>query len=130
MNAIPLWINELDVLDKTPTKWIRGKDAQVILQPILTPYGQIPVGFEWDGASIPIWLVSQLFISPFHHTVRRASLYHDYLYSIQANRKDADKAFIQYCRQDGANKIQCAAMYAALRIGGWYAYKQSAKEKK
>ena len=63
---------------------------------ITNPYGldfHIPAGYEWDGASAPIFRDPLLF----------ASLPHDYIYDgkIPAlSRKDADRIFMYYAKQD------------------------------
>jgi len=83
----------------------------------------VPAGFTWDGASIPNVFWSVLFVSPFHHTVRRAGLLHDYLYRRRAHRALADAMFLATMKMDGANWAQRTAMYLAVRMFGWIFYK-------
>lgn len=102
--------------------FIDGKNACVLSEPIRILDQEIPKYFIWNGASVPMFLRSVLFVSPFHRTVRRASLYHDHAYTYQHNRKAADRAYYKLCRRDGANLLQSALMYAGLRMFGWVAY--------
>jgi len=83
----------------------------------------IPSGFEWDGASIPSIFWSVLFVTPFHHTVRRAGLLHDWLYHTSENRVLADSLFLILMRIDGANWAQRTIMYLAVRCFGWIFHK-------
>ena len=79
----------------------------------------IPKGFEWDGASIPGIFWSLLFVTPFHHTVRRAGLVHDYLYTQDVYRPLADVVFLKLMKEDGCNWVQRCVMYLAVRCFGW-----------
>ena len=85
----------------------------------------IPKGFKWNGASIPSVFWSVLFVTPFHHTVRRAGLLHDWLYSRGNDRKLADDLFLALMKIDGANWAQRTAMWAAVRCFGGMFYKEN-----
>jgi len=84
----------------------------------------VPKGFQWDGASIPSVFWSFLFVTPFHHTVRRAGLLHDFMYSRHRDRALADALFLALMRDDGANWAQRTIMYLAVRCFGWIFHKE------
>lgn len=111
-------------------QWLEGNDVCKLCEDISVSVGgflyTVPKGFEWDGASIPSIFWSWLFVSPFHHTVRRASLVHDYLYSNNKNRKLADYVFLCLMKEDGCNLFQRQIMYWAVRIfGGLFANRRN-----
>lgn len=107
-------------------QWLNGHDVCRLCEDInirvLGVLYTIPKGFEWNGASIPSIFWSILFVTPFHHTVRRASLVHDYLYTQDVYRPLADVVFLKLMKQDGCNWAQRSVMYLAVRLFGWAFY--------
>lgn len=87
----------------------------------------IPKDFVYSGASIP-WVFWISTGCPFRPRYRAAALVHDYLYSIQADRKLADQIFRQMLLDAGVSKYTAAKMYRAVRMFGWKAYKNSAHQ--
>ena len=83
----------------------------------------IPQGFTFDGASIPSFLSSVLFLHPLHYKVRRAGMLHDYLYK-RGDRAVADAIFRKILKDDGANFIQRNLMFWGVRVFGWISYKK------
>ena len=60
----------------------------------------VPKGFSgYNGNSIPWWLTSILGGSLRRRTIR-ASLIHDYLYSIKADKKTSDKKYLDAMKHD------------------------------
>lgn len=108
-------------------QWIKARNICRLCESVNIRIGgflyTIPRGFEWNGASIPAIFWSILRVTPFHHTVRRASLLHDFLYTRTIDRRLADTLFLILMREDGANIFQRAAMFMAVRLFGWLFYK-------
>lgn len=77
----------------------------------------IPIGFRFDGASIPWWAWSLTKLHPWHERVRRAAKWHDYLYS-KGFKVLADKMFKSLLKEDGCNKYQYMVCYWAVRLFG------------
>jgi len=92
----------------------------------------VPTGFMTDFASIPFifrsWQTGS--VGP----QRIAAYFHDYLYSStdKYSRREADKIFKQVMNYVDDNtwraKFRRNAMWLALRVGGWLAYR-SGQEK-
>ena len=84
---------------------------------------EIARGFVFDGASIPrvFWMTTGC---PFRPRYRAASLVHDYLYSIKANRKLADLIFKQMLLDAGVSKYTAGKMFRAVRLFGKKAWRK------
>jgi len=83
---------------------------------------RIPIGFNWDGASIPKW--AQSFIGKPMGNYALAALLHDWLYSsliLGKNKKgrlEADELFYTVMDQLDISWWRRKAMYRAVRFGG------------
>lgn len=99
----------------------RRSDAATVSAPIIITYRDhsacIPSGFRFDGASIPRICWTILGLHPWHPRVRRAALYHDYMYS-RGHKTIADKGFKSLLKEDGCNTFQYMACYWAVRLFG------------
>lgn len=82
----------------------------------------VPVGFEFDGASVPpvFWpLVSH----PMAPSSLRAACLHDFLYRTQpVPRAMADAAFYAGLREDGCAWLRAWLMWVAVRVFGGFSY--------
>lgn len=100
---------------------MKGCDFAVVDENVFIHYREctamIPAGFRFDGASIPRWAWSILGLHPWHPRVRRAALYHDFMYS-KGYKKTADKGFKSLLKEDGCNQFQYMACYIAVRLFG------------
>lgn len=79
-------------------------------------------GFIYNGASIPgaFWF----FIGePTEQKFALASLIHDYLYMMRADRGLADSAFRELLDDARVNGRRVALMFWAVRVGGWWYYR-------
>jgi len=84
----------------------------------------VPRGFLIDGASIPrtMW---RLIGSPFLPMFQKAATVHDYLYTHhKVSRKKADQIFREILKDNTVSKVKAGVMYAAVRTGGYFAYKK------
>jgi hypothetical protein len=90
----------------------------------------VPVGFMTDFASIPRpfrnW--QQGSVGP----QRIGAYLHDWLYSSQSSlsRKHSDQIFRDAMDLAGARWFPRNAMYYALRVGGWFAWRSNQKKLK
>lgn len=78
----------------------------------------VPEGFETDYASVPRVPVVYLL---FGGTAKRASVVHDWLYSIHAvpiTRREADAVLFRAMRASGKGWLHSACMWAGVRLGG------------
>jgi len=93
----------------------------------------VPLGFQWDGASVPRFLWSLSGIRP-DGLVRAAALVHDYLYRKPKSgnvggsykiftRKEADVLFRDMIREAGGSWWTASKAYWAVRAFGWMAWK-------
>ena len=85
-------------------------------------------GFDFDGASIPqaLWSV---YGNPLSGKFRIAALVHDALYaSAELPREVADAIFLDLMKQHKVGYVKRQTMYYAVRIAGWYSWKQLTKE--
>lgn len=86
----------------------------------------IPAGFLTDLASIPRafhWLI------PVNGRHRAAAILHDYLFVVQTRRRaETDALFLQAMAESGVSWAQRMAMYAAVRAGGWPAWRHNARQ--
>ena len=78
-------------------------------------------GFNWNGASIPgaFWFVIG---EPTEQKFALASLIHDYLYMMRADRALADSTFRELLDWAGVNGRRVALMFWSVRGFGWYFY--------
>jgi hypothetical protein len=83
----------------------------------------IPKDFVFNGASIPriFWVTTGC---PFRPKYKAASLVHDYLYRIKANRKLADLIYRQLLLDSGVGKYNAGKQYRAVRAFGGRAWKK------
>jgi len=94
---------------------VRGKR----LWQVVEPYGPVPAGFTFDGASVPrlFWRI----VTPGDPRVIRAAMLHDFAYRnlrwVQT-RKLADQNFRRMLIGDGVSPAVAHAMYWAVRLGG------------
>ena len=109
-------------------RWTHDDKRARLLRNVWIKGYQIPKGFRWDGASIPVIFISILMLKPFDPRIREASLLHDYMYVYGLGRGLADKYFRQLTQENGLDPVRAWVMWAALRIGGWLPYRRSRKE--
>jgi len=84
----------------------------------------IPCGFVTDGASIPQVLHSILG-HPRNNDMGQAACLHDYLYRYGVvSRKKADQYLCEGMEALGASWAKRKAVYAGLRIGGYFAWRR------
>lgn len=98
---------------------IPNTDRYRLLEQITIRDKTIPIGFEWDGASIPQPFWSILGLTPHHPSVMRASLYHDYEYNRSALDDVADKndrVFMEILIEDGVSRNKAEQMHWAVQI--------------
>lgn len=85
----------------------------------------VPAGFVSDLASIPrsLWIL----ISPWD--IALESLFHDVLYRTQpVKRVVADAALMSMLEERGSPWFVRWAVYSGVRMGGWIAWRDNAKE--
>lgn len=105
---------------------VLGKRKMKLLRDIRFKFNgewiEITEGFEWNGASIPkiFWFVIG---KPTSEKFALASLIHDYLYMMRADRGLADNLFRELLDDAKVNGRRVAAMFWAVRIGGWWFYR-------
>lgn len=109
--------------------WSEGAEKAVITKDVWIRGYRIPRGFLWDGASIPTIFVTPLFLKPFDHRIREASLLHDFMYVEGMGRKNADDVFREICIENGLDRFRARVMWAGLRIGGWVPYRKIRRKK-
>jgi len=81
----------------------------------------VPAGFIFNLASIP-WMFGWFAGKLGKH--QRAACLHDYLYCENiGSRQWADKQFDLAMKQDGVASFRRRGMWAAVRLGGWGAWK-------
>lgn len=88
----------------------------------------VPTGFRTDGASVPrvFWNIFDPYSGDYFH----AAIVHDYLYSRQStlhfdcDRQEADKIFKEAMFNRGVPWPTREAIYRAVRMFGWKAYKK------
>jgi len=84
----------------------------------------VPAGFVTDFASIPRFAQ---FLIPKLGRYNKAAVIHDWLYQVlpkQTTRKGADRCFRDGMRDLGVVKWKYTAMYWAVRLGGWAAWRK------
>jgi hypothetical protein len=83
----------------------------------------LPVGYFYDGASIPriFW---EIIGSPFEPDFWAAALAHDWIYLTHClPRATADEIFRQFLIMAGVSSWRARIMWAAVRTGGYFAWK-------
>lgn len=86
----------------------------------------VPAGFLTDYASVPRL--------PFAYAIlggkgKKAAVVHDWLYKSQSvERAVADSVFREALAASGYGAVVRAMFYAGVRVGGWYAWEQHARE--
>lgn len=123
--------SELIVKSITPTKWQLTGDFFYYFNESDKEKGiLIPRNFITDFASSPRLLWS---LVPPTGRYTKAAVLHDYLYSkdeeleLNISRKQADKIFLNAMQVLGVKKWRAYAMYFAVRIFGFKAYKKNLK---
>lgn len=91
----------------------------------------VPTGFLTDGASVPraVWAI----LPANDPAILYPSYVHDYLYSIHGrlegrtlSRTQCDDVIAELMRAVGAPRWKIAVTRAALRVGGWAAWRKHA----
>lgn len=90
-----------------------------------TPYGTVPAGFKFDGASSPrlTWFIADPATEFFE-----AACIHDFLYRYavlgdnRQGRARADKAFYKTALAYGAGRVRAWLAYTAVKTAGWIHY--------
>lgn len=83
-----------------------------------------PGGFVTDLASIPPFL--RWLFSP-NDATRRPAVTHDWLYCAQlTTRLVADRIFLEALERNGVGYLRRKAMYAGVRVGGWWYWNKRA----
>lgn len=86
----------------------------------------VPEGFITDFASIPriFWTI----IGPPTGEYGKAAIIHDYLYSIQTNKRSyADRIFLEAMKVLKVNWLKRRLMWFAVRSFGWRPWNKHAK---
>lgn len=85
---------------------------------------KIPPNFETDLATIPklMWPI----IAPYHASIVRPSIIHDWMYSniCEFSRKKKDIIFYYMLRNEGVSTFKSYLMYYAVRMFGASRYKE------
>jgi hypothetical protein len=108
-----------------------GKDAYRLVEPFCYKEICVPMGFVFDGASIPrfLWTLSGLTPDGLH---RAAALIHDYLYhhkgkipnsKVEYTRREADSIFRELLTRSCINSLNVRRMYWAVRLFGYFYWK-------
>lgn len=126
----------------TPMRYLWGRKSCVV---------EIPAGTRTDFASIPRLARPLIPVNGAH---RLAAVLHDYLYSCAGKvsiyatvggedgditpteinimrdytRKEADQEFKLAMRLEGVGAVKAAAMYRAVRLGGWVFFNKRRRE--
>ncbi|RMF35879.1 MAG: DUF1353 domain-containing protein [Alphaproteobacteria bacterium] len=80
----------------------------------------VPDGFEFDGASVPLFFT--ILVPRSHSDLLAAAALHDYLYAerhADVPRPRADAIFREALQVLGLNWFWASVMWRAVRIGGW-----------
>jgi hypothetical protein len=126
---------ELAILDgREPTSsewktWVLESEAIWVEKPGSSAI-QVPAKFMTDFASIP-WLF-RWWQTGSVGPQRVAAYFHDWLYSSQSSfsRKHSDQVFREVMKELGSKWLNYNAMYCALRVGGWMAWRSNQKKYK
>jgi hypothetical protein len=108
---------------------VAGVELATSLQ--LRIYGRmftVKRGFISDGMSIP-WLFRPLIGDPFEQPYVYGAIIHDYHYRTQEiDRNLADTIFRSILKKSGVPPWKCSAIYLALRLFGWTAWRSNRKK--
>lgn len=108
-------------------QFIEGEDRMMLLKPfVVKAFGKtytVPMGFTWDGASIPKlgWLVVG---TPFDRHHREPSCFHDWAYCGNVPKVIADLIYAAMLFVKKLKAWKCAAEYLAVAIFGASHYKK------
>lgn len=82
---------------------------------------EVPRGYLCDGASVPLWAQAPLALGGASRlSLVRAGVMHDYLYATRLYpRRQADRYFREYARQEGVGLIGAWSSWAIVRLFGW-----------
>lgn len=108
-------------------EYINGENKMMLLKPftfkLLGKEYTIPMGFVWDGASIP--KPGYIIVgTPFDKYHRRPSLMHDWAYNGNLKKFVADIAYGIGLFVEGLKKALCVIEYAAVAVFGGSHYKK------
>lgn len=103
--------------------WVTQSDYLIDV-PVIDAKMIIPLGFQFDLASVPRW--AWWLIAPFELSII-APLVHDYLYGMElkkiggnpVTRKDADDAFLALMLIEGIPKWKANLAHRAVRLASW-----------
>lgn len=89
----------------------------------------VPKGFETDLASIP--KIAWPIIAPFHSSLIRSAIIHDWLYKSNCffTRKQSDVIFYHLLINDDVSHVKAGLIYFAVRWFGWNYYNANYCEK-
>ena len=111
---------ELEIIDSDLFILLKDKSVESLGYKIT-----VKKGFDFDAASIPKWLWS-IYGSPLNGNYVVASLIHDGLYASQKlSRELSDKIFLDLMKQHEVGYIKRQTMYYAVRMAGWYSWKEA-----
>lgn len=85
----------------------------------------VPVGFSYDGASVPRFFWRVIF-PPVHPKSRRAALFHDYIYRTHPEgwtKAEADLLFYELLLEDGVPAWRAWLAYQGVKWFGYLAWK-------
>lgn len=134
----PEFLSELRSLDVSEGEETRQFEviapfcvASAVLKAIVT----VPVGFRYDGESIPSALQG---IAPPFGQSRRAACVHDYLYKHagwqdeegvwhRIDRLTADRVYLELALLKGLPQWRALMRYRVLRLVGWAAWRKHRK---
>lgn len=84
----------------------------------------IPPNFDTDLASIPksVWPI----MAPFHASLIRPAVVHDWLYrkTCDFTRYETDLIFYHMLKNEGVSTVRASLMYYAVRLFGWNYYNE------
>jgi hypothetical protein len=91
----------------------------------------VPMGYQYDGASVPRWLWSITGLTP-DGLMRLGALPHDWVYDHAGimdtesfTRLEADQMMFDLYRAAGMTKFGAGLAYRGVRIGGWLPWRRS-----
>lgn len=88
----------------------------------------VPAGFVTDFASVPQFLWS---ILPYWGKYGKAAVVHDYLYSThQKTKQETDRVFLEAMLVEGTPKSKAEIMYWAVRLFGFWAWRNDIRHPK
>lgn len=85
---------------------------------------KVSKGLITDGASIPRFLWS-IIGCPLNGKYVGSAIVHDALYKSHVlTRKESDKLFLEMLKDNGVGALKRNLMYLAVRVGGYFAWRQ------